>query len=101
LSPVQSAMTPGVARVVFLDLEDDLHEVRPDVGDLREDAARDAEGRGAERLADGEADEARARVVAGDEEQDESIRRARRDQEHPDAHARLERDRVRPGRACP
>ncbi len=49
----------GVTRIVFLDLEDDLHEVRADVGDLREDAARDAERRGAERLADGEADEAR------------------------------------------
>ena len=60
----------GVARVVFLDLEDDLHEVGADVGDLREDAAGDAERRGAERLADGEADEARAGVVAGDEEED-------------------------------
>ncbi len=27
----------GVARVVFLDLEDDLHQVGADVGDLRED----------------------------------------------------------------
>ena len=60
----------GVTRVVFLDLEDDLHEVRADVGDLGEDAARDAESRGAQRLADGEADEARPGVVARDEEQD-------------------------------
>ena len=60
----------GVTRVVFLDLEDDLHEVGADVGDLREDAAGDAERRSAERLADREADEARAGVVAGDEEQD-------------------------------
>ena len=51
----------GVTRVVFLDLEDDLHEVGADVGDLREDAAGDAERRGAERLADGEADEAACR----------------------------------------
>ena len=56
-----------VARVVFLDLEDDLHQVRADVGDLREDAAGDAERRGAERLADGEADEALARVLVRDE----------------------------------
>jgi len=53
-----------VARVVFLDVEDDLHQVRADVGDLGEDAARDAQRRGAERLADGEADESGARVVA-------------------------------------
>src|SRR5690606_12303021 len=31
----------GVARVVFLDLEDDLHQVGTDVGDLGEDAAGD------------------------------------------------------------
>ena len=50
-----------IAGVVFLDLEDDLHQIRADVGDLGEDAAGDAERRGAERLADGEADEARPR----------------------------------------
>ena len=61
MSPVQSAMTPGIARVVFLDVEDDLHQVGADVGDLGEDAAGDAQRRRAERLADGEPDEARAR----------------------------------------
>jgi hypothetical protein len=50
-----------VARVVFLDVEDDLHQVRPDVGDLGEDAAGDAQRRGAERLADREADESTRR----------------------------------------
>ena len=50
----------GVARVVFLDVEDDLHQVGADVGDLGEDAAGDAQGRGAERFADGEAEEAEA-----------------------------------------
>src|SRR5690348_17470827 len=40
------------------------------VRDLGEDAARDAQGGGPERLADREADEARARVVAGNVEQD-------------------------------
>ena len=85
----------GVTRVVFLDVEDDLHQVGADVGDLREDAAGDAERRGAERLADGEADEAGAGVVAGDEQQDgEHQRAARRDEQHADAHAGLERDRV-------
>ncbi len=85
----------GVTRVVFLDLEDDLHEVRPDVGDLREDAAGDAERRGAERLADGEADEALARVLVRDEGQDaEHERELDADEQHADAHAGLERDRV-------
>ena len=51
----------GVARIVLLDLEHDLHQVRADVGDLGEDAARDAQRRGAERLADREAQEAGAR----------------------------------------
>ena len=55
----------GVARVVLLDVEDDLHQVGADVGDLGEDAAGDAQRRGAERLADGEADEAGAGEVAG------------------------------------
>ena len=51
----------GVARIVLLDLEHDLHQVGADVGDLGEDAARDAQRRGAERLADREAEEAGAR----------------------------------------
>ncbi len=51
----------GVACIVFLDLEDDLHQVAADIGDLGEDAAGYAEGRGAERFADRETDEAVAR----------------------------------------
>jgi hypothetical protein len=42
----------------------------PMSGDLGEDAAGDPERRRAERLADGEADEARPGVVARDEQQD-------------------------------
>jgi hypothetical protein len=60
----------GVAGVVLGELEDDLHEVGADVGDLGEDAAADAEGGGAEGLADGEADEAGAGELAGEERQD-------------------------------
>ena len=60
----------GVPGVVFLDLEDDLHQVGADVGDLGEDAARDPERRRAQRLADGEAEEAGAGHVGRDEEQD-------------------------------
>ncbi len=53
----------GIARVVFLDFEDDLHQVGADIGDFRENAAGDAEHRRAKRFTDGEADEARACVV--------------------------------------
>jgi hypothetical protein len=85
----------GVAGVVFLDVEDDLHQVRADVGDLGEDAAGDTERRGAERLADREADEARAGVVGGHEQEDhQHQQQLGRDQHGADAHAGLERDGV-------
>ena len=38
----------GVARIVFLDLEYDLHQVGANVGDLGEDAAGNTQGRGAQ-----------------------------------------------------
>ncbi len=83
----------GVAGVVFLDFEDDFHEVGADVGDLGEDAAGDAEGGGAERFTDGKADEAGAGEVAGDEEQDDEHHdEFDGDEEHADAHAGLQRD---------
>ena len=92
---MQSAMTPGIPRVVFLDLEHHLHQVGPDVGDLGEDAARDAQHRRAQRLADGEAEEAGAGHVTGHEEQDaEHEQELDRDEHHADAHARAERDGV-------
>ena len=92
----------GVARVVFLDVEDDLHQVGADVGDLGEDAAGDAQGRGAQRLADGEADEAGAGVVARHEQQDEEHQhQLGGDEQHADRHAGLERDVVRGERLAP
>ena len=60
----------GVARVVFLDAELDLHQVGADVGDLGEDAAGDAQRGGAQRLADGEADEALAGECGRHEQHD-------------------------------
>ncbi len=84
-----------VARVVFLDLEDDLHQVGADVGDLGEDAAGDTQRGRAQRLADSEADEALAGVVSRNEQQnakhDEQLDR---DQHHADAHAGLQRNGV-------
>src|SRR5205823_6311313 len=57
----------GITRVVFFDFEDDFHEVGADVRYLREDAAGNAQGGGAERFANGESDEARAGVIAWNE----------------------------------
>ncbi len=83
----------GIARVVFLDLEDDLHQVGADIGDLGEDAARDAQRRGAQRFADGKADEAGARVVAGNEEKNEQHHhKLDADEHHADAHAGIQRN---------
>ena len=84
-----------VARVVFLDLEDDLHQVGADVGNLGEDAAGDTQRGRAQRLADGEADEALAGVVSRDEQQDaEHDQQLDGDQHHADAHAGLQRNLV-------
>ena len=83
----------GVARIVFLDLEDDLHQVGADVGDLGEDAAGDTQRGCAQRLADRESDKALAGVVARNEQQDaQHDQQLDADQHHADAHARLERN---------
>ena len=83
----------GVAGIVLLDAEHDLHEVGADVGDLGEDPARDAERGGPERLADREAQERCTRRLARHEQQDhEHHQQLDADQQHADAHAGLERD---------
>ena len=83
----------GVARVVFLDLEDDLHQVGADVGDLGEDAAGDAQRGRAQRLANGKADEAGPGVVGGNKQQNkEHDQQFDADQHHADAHAGLQRN---------
>src|SRR5262249_49623895 len=89
----------GVAGVVFLDLEDDFHQVGTDVGNLGKDAAGDTQRRGAQRFANSETDEAWACVRTRDEEQNaEHDQQLHADQHHADAHAGLQRnvvDRVR------
>ena len=90
-----------VARIVFLDLEDDLHQVGADVGDLGEDAAGNTQGRGAQALANREADEAGACIIARDEQKDEEHdEQFDRDQQHADAHAGLQRNRKAPDTVC-
>ena len=56
-----------VACVILLNLEDDLHQVGADVGDLGEDTSGDTQRRRAQRFANGEADETGPGIVAGDE----------------------------------
>jgi molecular chaperone DnaK len=85
----------GVARVVLLDTEDDFHQVAADVGDLREDAAGDAQRRRAEALADGETDEARTGVVPRHEQQDaEHDQELDADEHRADGHAGAQRNGV-------
>ena len=84
-----------IARIVFLDLENDLHQVRTDVRNLGEDPAGNAQRRRAQRLTDGKPDETRTRVISGDEKQNEQHhQQLDADQHHADAHARLQRNPV-------
>ena len=84
-----------VSCIVFLDVEDDLHQVGSDIGDLGEDSAGNTQRRRAERLTDRKADKARARIIAGNEEQNEQHdHQLDADEQHADAHSRLERDGV-------
>jgi len=82
-----------VLRIVLRQLEDDLHEIGADVGDLREDAAADAQRRRAERLTDREADEARPDQVRRQERQDDDHEEELdAHEEEADAHAAAQRD---------
>src|SRR4026209_2630886 len=84
-----------IARIVFLDVENDLHQVGTDVCNLREDAARDAQRRGAKRFSNGKTDEARTGVITRDEEENEQHdQQLDADQHHADAHAGTERNGV-------
>ena len=83
----------GVAGVVLLDVEDDLHQVGADVGDLGEDPACDAQRRRAQRFTDRETDETRTRDLAGQEHHDDQHhRQLDGDQHHADAHPGAQRD---------
>src|SRR5213082_1877741 len=94
LSPVQSAMTPGFRASSSLMLKTIFIRSEP-MSAIREDAAGNAKRGRAEGFADGEADEARPRVVAGNEEQNtEHEQQLDADEQHADAHARAQRNRV-------
>src|SRR5689334_11056831 len=79
-----------VAGVIFLDLENDLHQIGADIGDLGEDAAGDTESGRAQRFTNGKADETGAGIIARNKEQNtEHDEQLNADQHHADAHARL------------
>ena len=100
--PVQSAITPGLQRIVFLNLECDLHQIRANIGDLGKDAACHAQCGSAQRFADREPDEAGPRVIARYEQQDaQHDEQLDADQHHADAHTGLQRDRVTRERLAP
>ena len=82
-----------VAGIIFLNLEDDLHQIGADVGDLGENAACDTQGSGAERFADRKTDEARAGIIAGNKEQDDQHHEQfDADQHHANAHTGFQRN---------
>ena len=71
LSPVQSAITPGLRGSSSLMPKYDFHQVGTDIGDLGEDAAGDTQGAGAEGFTDGKADEACSGQFPGNKQQDD------------------------------
>ena len=82
-----------VASIVFLDLEDDLHQIGADIGNLGEDAAGNTQRRRAQRLADRESDEAGPCKATWNKKQNaEHDQQFNADQHHADAHAGLERN---------
>ncbi len=83
----------GVFRIVFGQMEDDLHEIGADVGDLGEDAAADTQRAGAEGFTDGEPDEAGAGHLLGDVGQNQDHEEELdADQQQADAHPGTEAD---------
>jgi hypothetical protein len=83
----------GVAGVVLLDVEGDLHQVGADVSDLGEDPAGDPQAGRSQGLSDREPDEAGAGDVAGQHQHDEQHHeQLDRDEHHADAHPRAHRD---------
>ena len=82
----------GVLRIIFGKMEDDLHKVGADVGDLREDTARDPERARAQRLADGEADEAGAGQFLEEDKDADHEEELNADKQKADAHAGVHGD---------
>src|SRR6185436_3703393 len=85
----------GVSRIVLFHVENDLHQIGADVGDLGKDSAGDTERRRAQRLTDGEPDEAGTGIITRNEQQDEEHdHQLDADEKHADAHSRLQWNRI-------
>ena len=87
----------GVFRIVFGQMEDDLHQVGTDVGDLGEDTAADPQRAGAEGFADGKPDEAGAgqllRNVGENQDHEEELDAHQQETDaHPGAKADVHHD---------
>ena len=92
----------GVARVVLVNFEHDLHQIRADVGNLCEDAAGYTQGRGSQRLTDGEADETGTGNVIGQEQQDDQHHQQfEGNEDHSNRHAGLHGDSMDRQRLAP
>ena len=61
----------GIARIIFFNVKDDLHEVGTDISDLGENAARNPQSARPERFSDGKPQKAVPDDVAWHEEQDD------------------------------
>src|SRR6266566_6356236 len=95
LSPVQSAMTPGLRASSSLILKTIFIRSAPMSAIFGEDTARDTERRRAEGLTNREADEAGTGVIARDEQQNQKHQeQLDADQQHPDAHAGFQWNRM-------
>src|SRR6185312_6873251 len=83
----------GITGVVFLHVENNLHQVGANVGDLGEDAAGKTQRGRAQRFADGKADKARPGVISRNKENNaEHHQQLDGDEHHADAHAGLKRN---------
>ena len=86
----------GILGIVLGQLENDLHQIAADVGDLGEDSSADAQDCRSQALADGKPDETRPHKRRRDKHQDgDHAEQFHAHQQHADRHARLQWDRER------
>ncbi len=78
----------GVFGIVFRKMEDDLHQVGADIGDLGEDTAADTQSASAQRFTDGKTDKAGTGQFLGNVSKNEDHEeKFDADQQKPNAHA--------------
>ena len=76
-----------ITRVILPNLEDHLHQVGTDIGNLGEDTASNTQCTGTQRFTDGEADETGSGTFSGDEQQNhQHQQQLNGDEQQTDAH---------------